>query len=236
MQNYFENIFDYLDGTLPPEDKQLFEAELQANEDLRNETARQRDLQAILRKQIAAEDKIIPLNTTLSKVGNTYFKKKDRVRILRWLLPVAVAACLLLVFRFWSDPGFEKLPDMPSATQRGDREEATYDQAVKTYNEGDYPASIRHLSVLAPAEEPPARYTYYLGLSYLGNKEYAADARELREVAEGKSVFAPDACYFLGVALWKTDQDTEAGTYLERVPRSSSYYEKAQKLNKQLRR
>lgn len=235
MQNYFEHIFDYLDGTLPPEEKHLFEAELQVNQDLRKETARQRDLQAILRKQIRAEDKIIPLNSTLTEVGDAYFKKKDRVRILRWLLPVTVAACLLVVFRFWSDPAFEKLPGMPSATQRGDRGDATYEQAVKAYNEGDYPASILHLSALAAAEEPPARYTYYLGLSYLGKKEYAAAARELREVAEGKSVFAPDACYFLGVAFWKTKQNVEAGAYLERVPQSSSYYEKAQKLNKRLR-
>ncbi|GGG83377.1 hypothetical protein GCM10007415_15540 [Parapedobacter pyrenivorans] len=239
MDNYFEYIQDYLDGTLSPEEHRRFEHELEHNEALHSETAHQRTLRDTLEKQLAAIPMIPALKATLKKASNQHFgnkSKRKKITTLRWLAPVAVAASLLLVYNFlgWFATDYEALPDMPSSVMRGTVEENTILLAAEAYNAEDYTRSIDLLQTLMATDSATTRYSYYLGLSYIGKKDYGQAAERLQSVAEGTSVFADDARYFLAVALWRLGKIEEAVYQANRVSETSEYHGKAEKLRQKL--
>lgn len=239
MENYFEYIQDYLDGILPTEERGRFEQELERNEVLRLETAQQRMLRAVIEKQLAATAMIPALQATLEEVGNRHFRKRagrKRYITLRWLAPMAVAASLLLVFNFlgWFATDYEALPDMPAAVMRGSDGEDALVLAAEAYNAENYTRSIELLQTLMAADPTAARYPYYLGLSYIGSEDYPRAIAQLQAVADGKSVFADDARYFLAVALWRSGKVEEATSHAARVTDKSAFHKKAEKLSRKL--
>ncbi len=239
MENYFEHIQDYLDGTLSPEEHHRFEHELEHNEALQLETSHQRMLRETLDRQLTAITRIRALQATLEEVSNRHFGNKSgrrKITTLRWLAPVVVAASLLLVFNFlgWFATDYEALPDMPSSVMRGAAEENTILLAAEAYNTENYTRSIDLLQTLMTTDPTAARYPYYLGLSYIGKKDYRQAVERLQFVADGTSVFADDARYFLAVALWRLGKVEEAVYQANRVTGASEYHNKAEKLSRKL--
>lgn len=241
MDNYFEHIQDYLDDILSPEDRQRFEEELARNANLRSETDHQRSLRETLGKRLAANEGVPAFVQTLQTVSDAHFskpKERKRFTVVRWLIPVVAAACLLLVFILpgrWS-VDYEALPDLPVSVTRGVGAENRSRQAAEAFNAKDYQRSIQLLQPLIAKDTTQIRYRYYLGLSYLGLKDYRQSADVLSTVADGKAVYADDARYFLAVALWRLDELDEALRYAERVTSQSEYHRKARKLVDQLAR
>lgn len=235
MDNYFEQIQDYLDGTLSPEDRRRFEEELARNADLRMETDHQRMLGETLRKRLGAEHQVSALRATLKDVSDQHFSrpaKKGRPGLVRWLIPLAAAACLLVVSNWlgWFATDYEALPTMPVSATRGVDQDDHYRQAAEAYNGADYSLSADLLSDLVSQDTGVVRYRYYLGLSYLGNNDYEQALDVLGPVADGPSVFADDACYFLAVASWRLGKVDEAIRHAEKVSPTSDYGKKAEKL------
>ncbi|MFB2120425.1 tetratricopeptide repeat protein [Parapedobacter sp. 2B3] len=239
MDNFFESIQDYLDGALSPEEHQRFERELERNEPLLLETDNQRMLREVLGKQVAAAPMIPLLRNTLKEVSDRHFgsvRKKKKITVVRWLAPLAAAAVILVVVNFmgWFAADYDALPPMPSSVTRGAVDDSAVSQATEAYNVGDYLQSIGLFRQLMAADPTVARYPYYLGLSYIGNEDYQRAIEQLQAVADGKSVFAEDACYFTAVALWKLGKDKEALVYMRKVTEASEYYRKAEKLRNKL--
>ncbi len=241
MDNYFEYIQDYLDGNLTPEELQRFENELARNAELQAEADHQRALRDTIAKQLRADEGLPALNATLQTVSGAHFgkpAKPKRSAVVRWLIPVAAAACLLVIFNmpgWWTD-NYEALPDMPASMTRGVASEAITKQAADAFNAKEYVASMPLLKELVAEDTTHMRNRYYLGLSYLGLKDYEQSAATLRPLAEGASVYADDAGYFLAVSLWHLGKPDEALRYAERVTPQSDYYRKAQKLSHRLAR
>ncbi len=235
MDNYFEQIQDYLDGTLPPEDRQRFEEELARNVDLQLETDRQRMLGETLRKRLVAEHDVPALRATLKDVSDQYFSdtvKKKRPTLIRWLIPLAAAACLLVVSNWlgWFATDYDALPRISVSATRGVDQEEGFREAAEAFNDANYARSSDLFGALAYQDTGTVRNRYYLGLSYFGSKDLEQAVGALTPVADGSSVFADDARYFLAVALWRLGKLDEALRYAEQVSPSSPYRKKAGKL------
>jgi len=239
MDNYFEHIQEYLDGNLLPEDRQQFERELETNAALQSETDDQRMLRAALEKQLAAEATVPALRATLTEASDRHFGgalRKKKTSIIRWLGPLAAAAIILFVFnlRGWFMTDYEALPTMPTTVTRGTTGDRTFIQAAEAYHAENYSEAINLLQTLTAADTTVIRYRYYLGLSYLGKTDYPQAVEWLQPIADGRSVFAEDACYFTAVAFWRLNRLEEAQAYVARITKTSEYYQKAEKLHQKL--
>ena len=239
MADFFEQIQDYLDGTLAADKQQAFEQRLEEDADLRRETDFQRELREILVKHLAADADIPALKATLAEAGKAYVvgsRPKKKNGIIRLLVPVAAAACLLLVCNYLGlfAPRFERLPDMPVSVTRDGDADAIYERAASAFNAGDYDTSTELLDRLIADDSTAARYAFYRGLAHLGQENYQEAVADLKPIADGASVFAEDACYFTAVALWRMDNRNGASAYAARVTPTSAYHKKATQLQRRL--
>jgi len=235
MDNYFEHIQDYLDGTLSPEERLRFEEALERDVDLRIETDHQRMLRETVAKRLQANEGVPTLAETLRTVSAAHFtkiRKRKSVTTVRWLIPLAAAACLLWVFTIpgWWTTDYESLPDMPSTVTRGADADDMAREAAKAFNAKAYARSTQLLTTLVDADTTNVRNRYYLGLSYLGEKKYQQSVDILQPVADGTAVYADDARYFVAVALWRLGKQDDARHYATRVTSQSDYHRKARKL------
>ncbi len=239
MDDFFEHIHDYLDGTLAPADRDRFEHELAQNDRLRAEMEYQRELSDTIGKHLVAAEGLPPLRQTLEQVGRRHFKgrkRSNRAIFIRWLIPVAAAACLLAVvdpFGWWATD-FEALPHMAMQVSRGDSTAETAERAAALFNAGDYAGSTELLEALVAADTTVTRHRYFLGLNYVGLSDDANALRYLQPIADGPSVFADDARYFTALVLLRLGDHAKATHYAGAVPRGNAYYTKAQKLIRRL--
>jgi tetratricopeptide (TPR) repeat protein len=238
MENYAEKIQDYIDGLLSEEEKAGFEIELLKNPTLAEEVALMRNLQHVITKHIHAENDATALKSTLSGLSKEYFvsdKKPAKVVLLsRWLVPLAVAASMVLFFvvrPFYTQPAF---PIMNSTVDRGQAtvDRKIYEKAVTAFNAKDYENSYPILKKLHSTDPLNSDISYYMGLSSLGMKIYERAISELQPLAEGKSVYKEDAAYFTAYAYGKMGNEASAAKFARQVSPTSAYYEKAQKLKK----
>ncbi|MEC3879620.1 hypothetical protein [Parapedobacter sp. 10938] len=238
MANYFDQIQDYLDGALTAEDQQIFEQQLKLDQPLQKEVDLQRELQGVLKKHRQAEDALSALEPTLKQMGAQHFDvpRAKKRGIIRYLIPLAAAACLLAVFNYMEFfvPHFENLPEMPTSVTRAGGVDTVYQQAAMAFNAGEYSRSIDLLNPMIQEDSTVVRYRFYRGLSYLGQAKYQRALTDLKSVAEGTSVFVDGACYFAAVALWKLDNKNAAQAYAIRVREGSTHHQKAVKLQKRL--
>ncbi len=240
MENYFAAIQDYLEGMLSEEDHQQFEAELTRNPELRAETALQAELGAVMKKHLAAEEDVRALRQSLQAATRDYASKRTDKKsrgLIRWLLPATSIAAALLIFVYqlgWFSADFEQLPVMSESVSRGSGASDQNEEIAKAFNAGAYTRSTELLEDALASDTGVVRYAYYLGLSHLGNQDYARAAATLTPVADGPSVFAADARYFLAVALWHLERVDEAREQASRVTESGAYYQKSQRLIRRL--
>src|SRR5699024_7292294 len=103
---------------------------------------------------------------------------KTKVHTLRnWGIGLAVAASLallLMVTGVFDQPNYGSLPTMPDYAVRGEQTNTVYKEARKAFNQKNYDKAVMQLNQLHNTSQNSALYTYYLGLSYLGNKNYKA--------------------------------------------------------------
>lgn len=240
MESYFDAIQDYLDGVLSDEDRARFEAELARNPALRSETDLQAELAAVMKKHIAAEEHVPALRQVLSEARRDYTSKRADKKsrgLIRWLLPATsvAAALLLLVYQFgWFTTDFEQLPILTESATRGGAVSDRNEEIARAFNAGAYTRSVELLETAVASDTGVVRYAYYLGLSHLGNGDYARAIAVLLPVADGPSVFAADAQYFAAVALWRLGRLEDAREQALRVAESSTYYKKSQRLIRRL--
>src|SRR3546814_654714 len=156
MANYFEQIQDYLDGALTAEEQQVFEHQLELDEALQKETDLQRELQETVMKHRQAEGALAALEPTLKQMGEQHFGAFGRKKrgIIRYLIPIAAAACLLAVFNYlgFFAPNFERLPEMPTSITRDGGMDTVYQYVATAFNKGEYSMSIELLNTMVAKE------------------------------------------------------------------------------------
>jgi len=232
MKTREELIQDYIDQVLSPADKQLFDTLYESDAEFRAELKLQEEMTNLLSRRLSSEEET--LRTNLKKVETTYRKGKV-ILWKQWLIPLAAAACLLIVAKFVffpSDTALYELPEMRSEIVRGNQnnEADSYERAVEAFNAKDYQESTPILLELHYADKAILQYQFYLGLSLIGEKKFDDAQKYLLFLADGESVFQQEASYYLGIALMESGQTEQAKQRLSNIDPSSKIYERAKKL------
>jgi len=233
MENYFDQIQDYLDGQLSADGQAAFEQELRGNAELQKQTAIRREMQDVISKRLKAEQGVPALRNTLKTVAAAHSKPAAKVIPFRRIV-IGLAAAAALIFAVvmsgvFSNNGME-LPAMEATISRGVSSDSLFNAASKAYNEKDYAASALLLEQVVTADTQSAAARYYLGLSYVGNKAWGPAVTHLARISSGTSVYAGDAAYFAALSYENLNEKTAAKEQALKVPQTSPYYKKAQKL------
>ncbi|WP_028788886.1 hypothetical protein [Terrimonas ferruginea] len=233
MENYFDQIQDYLDGQLSADGQAAFEQELRGNAELQKQTAIRREMQDVIAKRLKAEQAVPALRSTLKAVAAAQNKPTTRVIPFRRIV-IGLAAAAALIFAVvmsgvFSNNGME-LPAMEATISRGVNSDSLFNAASKAYNDKDYAASALLLEQVVTADTQSAAARYYLGLSYVGNKAWGPAVTHLARISSGTSVYAGDAAYFAALSYENLNEKTAAREQALKVPQVSPYYKKAQKL------
>ncbi len=233
MENYFDQIQDYLDGQLSADEQAAFEQELRGNAELQKQTAIRREMQDVITKRLKAEQGVPALRSTLKAVAATQNKPAAKVIPFRRIV-IGLAAAAALIFAVvmsgvFNNDGME-LPGMEATISRGVNSDSLFNAASKAYNDKDYAASALLLEQVVSADTQSAAARYYLGLSYVGNKAWGPAVTHLARISSGTSVYAGDAAYFAALSYENLNEKTKAREQALKVPQASPYYKKAQKL------
>lgn len=232
MKSREELIQDYIDNVLSAEDKRQFDILYENDAEFRAELRLQEELTEVVRRRLSSEEETLRAN--LVEVETTHRKGK-LISWKQWLIPLAAAACVLIVVKFiffQSDTALYALPEMQSGVVRGNQnnEANDYERAVEAFNAKDYRKSTSILLDLYQTDQTILQYQFYLGLSLIGEKKFDQATRYLSPLADGESVFRQEANYYVAVILTESGRREEAKKRLSDIEQSAKIYDKAQKL------
>lgn len=243
MPNNEEIIQDYIEGKLEGEALSSFLKALNENPALNEEVRLRKEIQAILEKDNSQAAGIQKIRQTLAEKNRLYFQPAQRHTgrrdiLKKWGIGIAVAASLAFIITvtgIFSSPGLEQLPLMPEYSMRNQSQEGQYIHASDAYNTQNYNEAIVILHKIKDADEADATAAYYLGLSHLGNTNYDSALVYIQQIAEGRSIYREDACYFTGYLYYKLQDFERAKDFLLRVNKENTYYKKAGKILDKIR-
>ncbi|GAB2581768.1 hypothetical protein [Spirosoma areae] len=233
----YEIIEAYLTNELSAADRVLFENDLQANPELRQEVDRQRDLRLGLRAlgiERALERAKTQYQATAPIAQATSANQPVVRPLVNWRYWAAAASVVVLGVGYYAyqqttdrqadiayaetfSPDDQLTKDFPSGTLSPTAQTQFLD-ALSNYRAGNYDKVIEQLTTL-PADKQTIHYkNYFLGLSYLANKQpveaiplllkaQAAPSAKLRQKAE----------WFLALAYVKNGQKEKALPTLKRI-------------------
>ncbi|WP_437921646.1 hypothetical protein [Sphingobacterium sp. LRF_L2] len=232
MKSKEELIQDHIDEVLSAEDQILFDEWWTADPEFREEVQFQKEIADLLSRRLTTDTQ--PLKATLVEAEKAY-RTTPIVQWKRWVYPLLAVATLALVGRFFFFPSADplyQLPEMRSEIVRGhENEYATrYEEAVKAFNSRHYKESTEILQDLHRTDSSVVQYTFYLGLSLLGEEKTSDATVVLQPLADGTSVFRYESAYYLAIALHQTGQIEEAKKHLATIPKDVQIYTKAQQL------
>ncbi len=261
MENYFDKIQDYLEDLLSKEEQAIFEKELNLNEELKKETENQRYLNQVIKDRISAKKGLEDFKSTLKSNRSIYFDSSQEntltskeaiandlpnlsntptgkvISIKKWSISIAIAACLLIGLNFLGifSTDLTQLPTIQSEITRNNNDQSVLIEAINNFNKKEYKNSTNLFSSLIEKDANNIRFQYYLGLSYLGDKQPQYASTLLIPIADGSSIYAEDAAYFAAIAAWQQQQINIATSYAEKISSKNPYYKKAQKLLKKIK-
>jgi hypothetical protein len=241
-QDQFELIEAYLNQQLSPTDKQSFEQELTDDVSLRRHVATYRTLRQGL-TELAIEQRVKQAHqrykarpdieqVTIDTPVRPLVPIRTQPTWVRW---AAAASVLLTIsvgiywyqrtqqpaFLSYADSSLQQTDDqltksLPASLTAPDRQQLL--SAIRAYKVGQYGAVIDQLRIPAADRNSEPYRRYFLGLSYLANKQSAEAIRPLQDaVSTATGTLRQKADWFLALAYLKNDQPSLAKPILERV-------------------
>lgn len=232
MENLSDRIQDYIEGNLKGEELTYFEEKMMQDKELFNLVSLQREVHEILNIRINDPGEK-NLRTTLQEVNRIYKSNGSSNNSLKRWMPIVAAASILIfgaLFFMSRSSNIYDLPLMQSEIVRGMEENASYEDAVKAFNKKMYSDARNILISLTKAEPDHIQYQYYLALTYVGEKQWQESIIALSPIANGESIFANEAKYYLALAFFETNEKNSAQTLLQEIPQTGKLGEKAKKL------
>ncbi len=222
-QETFETIARYLEKQMSPEEMSRFEEQIKADEGLLQKTEEVRLLllgveEASVIKTVKKFHGELP---AVRSLGNR--KKNGTIRA--WLIAASVAllAGVSLWLLFGAETANEKLfadyyrhdPGLLTAMSSSDNFD--FERAMVDYKTGDYTAAVAVWSRLLAARPDSDTLNYFMGAASLAVDDPAAARAYFQKAADQEqSVFAPDANWYIGLALIKMDSTHAAIAFIER--------------------
>jgi tetratricopeptide (TPR) repeat protein len=229
-QQDFERIESYILGQMTEKERLALESDMLQDQNLRNYY---QDLKVILQ-----EVELSALKENMEEFHEELALQKSVVPISKkefiWK-PYAIAASLLclLVISIWvfmgSTPENEKLfmayyqPDPGMVTAMGSNSNYEFDRGMVDYKTGDYRAAITRWEKLLAEKPDNDTLNYFLGSAFLAleDTELAKSYLEKTSLIES-SIFQKEASWYLGLALLKSGNNTEAINYLQKSGRNEA--------------
>lgn len=238
MEKDLERIQDYIDGQLDSGELAEFENRLAKDEELRRQLRMQQEISHVLAKRaLSDEDKV---RSTITNVSKEFRRKhvSNIVWLKRYATVASVACVLLLVGLFFLNRKTEvyTLPEIQSEIVRGQEQNRLYEDAVSAFNGGKYSEARAKLEDLLKENSTQIQNQYYLGLSYVGEKDWEHAISILKPISQGVSVFRNEAQYYLAVSYYKNGEKSKAVLLLDQLCNEiDEWCEKALDLKKKIK-
>jgi len=233
----------YLEGDMEQEEKQGFEAKLQADIELQQILREYEDIHQTLKMQLAPDAQDQHVRQTLQQLNQQYFKTeglpaKTEAKVfsiktyLKWISVAAVLIIGLLVWAPWSVDLYEQyaISRQMSVAERGIGQEEPLGQAATLFNKKDYAAARKILQRQYMENPNNPLLSYYFSITLIETGQEYEARTVLMKLSEGESAFKYDATYYVALSFLKEDKKNETIEWLKKIPEGTANYNKAQEL------
>lgn len=230
-QQQLEEIERFLKHEMPEEEREIFEARMKEDIELKKLTDEIKLLFVGIQEASLTENLTAFHSGLTEKKSATIFKLGTRWMVAASLFIIASVATWLLLT---SDSDNEKLyskyyqPDPGLMTAMGTTDNYPFEQGMVNYKSGEYKKALDSWSPLLVKNPSSDTLQYFIGVANhaLGNDAAARQHIEII-VKDSTNSFYHDACWYLGLLLLKQGEMQAAKTYIEK----SGHPQKTELLN-----
>ncbi|MBR9919954.1 MAG: hypothetical protein GYB31_03885 [Bacteroidetes bacterium] len=240
-KNDYDLIHKYLWGELSDSEAKEVEERRQNDTAFAAALREEEEMKAFLKKQPAREK----LEKASSNLGNQYFQAdtppKQKVKR-RWLYGIAAAAVIAAVFLMtwlWAFPPTAQELYQTYAVhyplEMTERSSGGSLAAIdKAFNSGEYASAVPLLESHLVQQRADNYALLYYGIAMMESGQVEKALNVFEFLAGGTSLYNEDAKWYRALALLKMERIEEAKEALAEIPRESSRYASARKLQRQL--
>lgn len=248
MEKFYENIEDYLTGSMDAAERKAFEQQLADNPELQEELNLYKEVNSTLAADFQHEEQNAAVKQTLQSMSKEFFSEEQKqakvvtMQRSQWIKRIAVAAAVVLVVVFaWPylfTPAPLQYADLAdhgkaSFTEMGGGE-ALLPQAEKAFNAGDYATAIQPLQTYIMENDGDTQAWFYLGICLLETDENDRAETLFKQISTLNSAYKTEAVWYLALTALKKGEMDNCKKYLEQIPEASSHYPAAQKALKRI--
>ena len=241
MENFYDNIEAYLNGTLSKKEQEAFEQQLQVDEGLKKEVQIHRSIFDRLSVHYQSEDKAEAFKEKIASIGKQYQQTTDNVKPLHpgkqrrnyaigAVLAIA-ASILLLLWAPWKTSLYEQFAKHPAARfTEMSTNQSLLNQAEASFNAEQYSEALNFLTEYTTNNPEDTEAQFFQAIALLETNQFDAAENIFKNISAGTTPYQYEAIWYLGLSELKKGDKTAAKTYLQQIPEGSSAYNKAQRL------
>lgn len=261
IEKYSDRIADYIYNDMGPKDRELFEIELLANQELREEYERQAGIIDYLISRSSLEEMISDPNLAEARrIADSYMDSSEmlteeiekgrprfnvRRKVLYPVIGIAAALCAILLFRVSSSSNqnerifsrYYNPLEASSFVYRGKQKQLDllFKAGMSLYIEGAYLESTNSFEEIVSIDPDNIEANLYYGLSLVGEKRYKEAVEILEDYKERFNKYSIEATWYLGLCHLKLENSDQATSYFEELSEVGGYYgEKSQSILKRM--
>lgn len=247
MTSYtFEDIARYASGDMEAGEIAAFEAALENDEDLQQKLALHQDVQASLKQHFTRNTELRAFQQTLQQLKGEYLTPGRpqslatpvrRIRLAALLTTAAAAIVAMLIWRPWQgDDLYTRYAsaEMVTNIERGSSSDSLLTEATAAFNRKDYTTASRLLKQITDRYPDDSFAQFYYGISLTQQNQLSLARNVFLALYNGGSVFKFDAAFYMALTYVADKKNTEAITWLHKIPAEATTYHKAQALLKEL--
>ncbi|MCS6929153.1 MAG: tetratricopeptide repeat protein [Saprospiraceae bacterium] len=249
----FLRIEDYFDNTLTPEERRIFEEQMQADPEFAQSVALVREMRERLGRHWTHESADAALMETLRQIGQEYFKGTalpERQKLTKSIaifsrIVQAAAAMLVLAIAAWffilRPPKHERLyaqyKAFPEAsfTTRNVSAVSLLEEASRAFNERQYEEALTLFERYLEEDPNNTEVRYFAGLCLIEIRRYD-EARKVFAQIMNIPAWADEAHWYTALAYLRENRIDECRRQLAFISAGGSRYAQARQLLEQLNR
>jgi predicted Zn-dependent protease len=246
MNDVFETIEAYLNGSLSAAERQQFEEKLKNDPGLAEAFRTYRGIEVVMKNKPAGAKDTEALKQSLKQLGKKHFTGKRSVkrdffntwRAVAAIVIVVVGAALWLLLKpadkahLYAKYAVHAPLDINSRSSANDR---LASNAARAFNAKQYERAAALLDTYNKREPDDIEMQMAKGICYL-ELDKVEEARQIfNGIAGGLTAFAYSAQWYLALAYLKEKKYDQCRTALSIIPADAGEYEKAQRLIKELK-
>ena len=243
----FEEIERYLEGDMDVAEKETFEKLLSGDQGLAKRVKEQREAHNMveLYTRDTIKSRVRYIHDKVKKQQSTH---TGRFPIMGIAASLALLAIIGIMYTYVSvnynsqnlaGDAFELYPNR--FRTMGEAGQNAFNQGLTAYDRQDFAEAITQFAKLMPDNEKYLDAQFYLGVSYLGAKQYGKAEAPFQLVLGENSLYENSAKWYLSLVYLHLDREGDAKKVLQEIidgngPKSQSAKELLDNLNSKLRR